>query len=109
MTLEMRRAPVGTALVNEISSGHAAASSLSILPAQRGNRSRHAIWHVHARASLVTGRARSRLAMVVRVCPRCRHAHEHYATPDFTTGTRTAPCGVRYVVHVGALEPGGAA
>ncbi len=67
------------------------------------------IWQVYTKGFVIRGRTRSRLALVVLECPRCREAHEHRAALEFVSGKRTAPCGVRYVVHVGGVGAGGAA
>ncbi len=67
------------------------------------------VWQVFAKTYIITGHTRSRLALVVLECPRCREAHEHRAALEFVSGKRTAPCGVRYVVHVGGVGAGGAA
>ena len=54
-------------------------------------------------------RGRRRLVLLV-CCPFCDLWHVHSAVHDFTSGKRTAACHQgRYVVHVGALEFGGAA
>ncbi len=82
-------------------------ASVVILPAPRRKKPSRStvVWHVHAQTFRVLGRTRDRFALVVLNCPRCSRAHEHCAPPEFISGMRTAPCGVRYVVH--ALEGGG--
>lgn len=107
MSLETRRAPVGTALVKENRSGQAAASSTPILPAHgdaRGSDPQHVV----ATAYIVTGtRGRQRLVLLV-ACDRCGSCHTHTAKPWFRTGWRKPAChlGPRYLVHVAAVEGG---
>lgn len=61
---------------------------------QRPNR--HAFGHAFM---VVSRTGRASLCMIVVRCSGCDHAHRFTAKPTFTTGVRTAPCGIRFVLH----------
>jgi hypothetical protein len=54
-------------------------------------------------SAVVSGRIRDRLEVDVPHCPACGRLHRHRAPVDWLGGSRTAPCGVRYVVRVAGL------
>jgi hypothetical protein len=54
---------------------------------------------VYATRFDVIARSRKRRLVLIVVCPFCRDRHTHTAPVDFSSGTRTAACGGRYVLH----------
>lgn len=58
-------------------------------------------WYVRADSTLVIGRGgRPRALLVVPCCPGCGSSHLHLGAPQFASGRRTAPCGVKYLLRV---------